>query len=69
MKLSKPLLCVLALVLACPAYAIKVFLPLVPEATSHQFQLLKLRQELLSRGHEVLVSDFLCLWCCYMLWR
>ena len=58
MMLSKPLLCMLALVLTCPAYAIKVLLPLVPEATSHQFQLLTLHKEILSRGHEVLVSGF-----------
>lgn len=56
MKPSKLLLCVLALVLTCPAHAIKVLLPLVPEATSHQFQLLTLHQELFSRGHEVLVN-------------
>ena len=67
MKLNKMQVCALALVLACPAYAIKVLLPLVPEATSHQFQLLTLHHEILSRGHEVLVSSFLTPWCCFML--
>ena len=52
------LLAFTAFQLTCNASAIKVLLPLVPEATSHQFQLLRLQQELTQRGHDVLVCKY-----------
>jgi hypothetical protein len=52
------LACAWAAMLTCTVRAaapVKVLLPLLPGATSHQFQLLRLREELVARGHEVMV--------------
>lgn len=59
MTFCKQLLLVFtAFQLTCNANAIKILLPLVPEATSHQFQLLRLQQEATARGHDVLVCKY-----------
>ncbi len=58
------LACALAAMLTCTVHAtapVKVLLPLIPGATSHQFQLLRLHEELVARGHEVMVRPPLSL--------